>query len=184
MARKSWTLGCLLTLAFAASSTAQDSTRRVVVEEIPPLAPIYKVAATQTHSGYPVPRFVSLKFNRVNGRQGPSLRHPVLWQYQRKGLPLVVVAEMDIWRKVRDPNGDESWLRTQALSGTQMGLAREDLEIHAKPSDDARVSAILSKDALVKIVDCSDNGWCRVRSDDGVKGWVTREGLWGAQDLQ
>ena len=96
---------------------AQDNTRRIVVEDTPSLKDIRRVAASRTHSGYPVPRYVSLKVDPVNGRQGPSVKHRVLWQYQQRGTPFVIVAEMDIWRKIRDQNGDESWVRTQALSG-------------------------------------------------------------------
>ena len=44
-------------------------------------------------SGLPVPRFVSLKAEKVNVRRGPSSDHPVAWVFQRKGLPVEIVAE-------------------------------------------------------------------------------------------
>ena len=170
-------------MLIAFPSKAQDVPRRVVVEDVPALKNIYRVSASNTHSGFPVPRFVSLKYGKVNGRQGPSTRHPILWQYRRKGLPLVVVAEMDIWRKVRDHNGDESWVRTQALSGVRTVMAKDDIKLFHKADAYSRVNAIASKDALLKLVECSDAHWCRVRSDDGHKGWVDRRLLWGAENL-
>jgi SH3-like domain-containing protein len=39
-------------------------------------------------SGLPVPRFVSLKPDKVNVRAGPNRDHDVTWQYTRAGLPV------------------------------------------------------------------------------------------------
>ncbi len=54
------------------------------------LRDIYRVSGNQTPSGFDVPRFVSLKFGKVNARTGPSRNHPIAYQYQRRGLPLIV----------------------------------------------------------------------------------------------
>src|SRR5688572_29458134 len=43
-------------------------------------------------SGLPLPRFVSLKADKINVRRGPSSEHQVAWVYQRKGLPVEVTA--------------------------------------------------------------------------------------------
>lgn len=160
---------------------AQDQERRVIVEELPSLAKIKRVSASKTHSGYPVPRYVSLKFDRVNGRKGPSVKHPKAWEYQRKGLPLVVVAEMDIWRKVRDMHGDESWVRTYALSGERHVMTLDAMPLRSKPKEDGRVVATAPKDAVLNLMTCKDDNWCRVRSDTGYKGWARRQLLWGAE---
>lgn len=165
------------------SALAQDSQRKVVVKDVPSLKGIRKVSGANTHSGFQVPRYVSLKFGRVNGRQGPSLRHPMLWQYQRRGLPLVVVAEMDIWRKVRDMHGDESWVRTQALSGARHVIALEALTLHAKPKANARTRATADRDSLLELIECNADNWCRVKSSEGYKGWTERQKLWGAEPL-
>ena len=53
-------------------------------------------------SGLPVPRFVSLKADRVNLREGPSKDHRTTWIYERAGLPVEITAEFGMWRKVRD----------------------------------------------------------------------------------
>jgi len=173
----------LVTSFFWVSESPEAQDRRVIVEDIPSLENIYRVSASQTHSGLPVPRYVSLKFGRVNGRQGPSLKHPVLWQYRRKGLPLVVVAEMDVWRKVRDIHGDESWLRSTALSGTRTVMAREELVMRNKPSDQAGIIAIADANALMELGECNSNNWCKIQSSQGYKGWAKRDLLWGAGPL-
>src|SRR4051812_16238628 len=44
-------------------------------------------------SGLPVPRFVSLKSDKVNVRGGPTKDHEVAWMFTRSGLPVEVTAE-------------------------------------------------------------------------------------------
>src|SRR6185295_2536225 len=56
-------------------------------------------------SGLPLPRFVSLKSDRVNLRQGPGVDYPAAWVFRRAGLPLEVVKEFESWRQVRDAEG-------------------------------------------------------------------------------
>ena len=55
----------------------------------------------------PLPRFASLKTDRVNLREGPSKDHATKWVYERAGLPVEITAEFEIWRKVRDSEGVE-----------------------------------------------------------------------------
>src|SRR5262245_66149961 len=50
-------------------------------------------------SGLPIPRYVSLKSDRVNLREGPSKDHRTIWIFQRAGLPVEITAEFEIWRK-------------------------------------------------------------------------------------
>ena len=167
-----------------ALSFAADAQVRRGVEDVPPLDNLYYKAANDTPSGFVVPRFVSLKFGKVNGRTGPSTKHPIAWQYQRRGLPLVVVAETEMWRKVRDISGDEAWVRKPSLSGERHVLTLSDITLHAKSNENSRVVALTDRDALLKLEGCAENGWCRVRAENGLKGWTARYNLWGAQSLR
>jgi SH3-like domain-containing protein len=82
-----WLLACLFSWAAAGSVTAQS------VQEAP--------AQAGTASGLAVPRFVSLKADRVNLRQGPGNEYPIAWVFRRVGLPVEVVKEFESWRQVR-----------------------------------------------------------------------------------
>jgi len=144
---------------------------------------LYRVSAAKTPSGFPVPRYVSIKFGKVNGRTGPSGQHPIAWQYRRKGLPLVVVAETEMWRKVRDVTGDESWIHKPALSGIRRVLVLEEAALHSKAKDTARIIALADRNALLELEECNDADWCKVKSENGLKGWTQRYKLWGAQKL-
>ncbi len=166
-------------------SPAETSARRIVVNPVPetPSNGFFRKAASQTPSGFEVPRYVSLKFGKVNGRTGPSRNHSIAWQYRRRDLPLVIVAETEMWRKVRDINGDEAWVRKPALSGERFVMTTEDALVLAKPEADARPIARSETGALFKLENCNENGWCFVKSRNGLKGWISDRQLWGAQNL-
>ena len=165
------------------------STRARIVEDVPgPNDPIsrnlIRVRAEKTPSGFPVPRFVSLKYGKANGRTGPGKSYPVKWQYKRAGLPMIVVAETETWRKVRDVSGDESWMNRRLLDGKKMVLVRGDLVLRAKPRSDSKSRASVAKGVLLTLENCLENQWCRVRDDKtGAFGYALRSMLWGAGPL-
>ncbi len=64
----------------------------------------------------PLPRYVSLKTDRVNLREGPSKDHRTLWVFQRAGLPVEIIAEFETWRRIRDSEGTEGWVLHSLLS--------------------------------------------------------------------
>lgn len=163
----------------------ESPARRIEVEPVPatPTDGFFRKAASQTPSGFEVPRYVSLKFGKVNARTGPSRNHSIAWQYQRRDLPLVVVAETEMWRKVRDINGDEAWVRKPALSGERFVMAMGDVVLLSKPKVGSHAVARSETGALFGLEECNKEGWCRVKARNGLKGWVSRRQLWGAQAL-
>ena len=75
-------------------------------------------------TGLPLPRYVSLKSDRINLREGPSKEHRTVWLFQRAGLPVEITAEFDTWRKIRDSEGSEGWVLHSLLSGRRTVLAK------------------------------------------------------------
>ncbi len=173
------------TLCFSVLSStaawAQIETQRIV-EPIPQINTqnIYRVSADRTPSGFAVPRYVSLKFTKVNARTGPSRDHPIAYQYQRRGLPVMIVAETEMWRKIRDISGDEAWVRKPALSGSRTVIALNPTSLRKKPKADAREIARTESNTVLKLESCNETGWCEVRSEGGFKGWTRKIDLWGA----
>jgi len=175
-------ISLLISVLFVSPALAQDRTTRVV-EPVPAAASIqnlYRVSADQTPSGFIVPRFVSLKFTKVNARTGPSRDHAIAYQYQRRGLPLLIVAETEMWRKVRDISGDEAWVRKPALSGARTVIALRETSLRSKPKPDAREVARTDVQAVMRLESCDGNGWCQVKAENGLKGWAREQDLWGA----
>jgi SH3-like domain-containing protein len=131
----------------------------------------------------PLPRFASLKTDRVNVREGPSKEHPTKWVYQRAGLPVEITAEFEIWRRVRDAEGAEGWVLHSLLSGRRTALVTpskkgETSKVFARASDSADVAATLQSGVIVNIRSC-DGTWCLV-DGDGYKGYIQQVKLWGA----
>ncbi len=73
-------------------------------------------------TGLRVPRFVSMNSAKVNVRAGPGTRYPIKWVFQRKSLPVQIVAESDTWRKIRDFEGIEGWVHQRMLSGRRHAI--------------------------------------------------------------
>jgi SH3-like domain-containing protein len=129
----------------------------------------------------PLPRFASLKTDRVNLREGPSKDHATKWVYERAGLPVEITAEFEIWRKVRDSEGVEGWVLHSLLSGRRTALVtpnkKENSKIYARPSASADLAATLQAGVIVNVRNC-DGSWCLV-DGDGFKGYIEQVKLWG-----
>lgn len=130
----------------------------------------------------PLPRFASLKTDRVNLREGPSKEHATKWVYERAGLPVEITAEFDVWRRVRDSEGVDGWVLHSLLSGRRTALVNpykkgENANLFVRPSDSAAVVATLQSGVIVNIRNC-DGAWCLV-SGDGFKGYIQQLKLWG-----
>ncbi len=134
-------------------------------------------------SGLPLPRYVSLKSDHVNLREGPSKDHATKWIYQRAGLPVEVTAEFDTWRRIRDSEGAEGWVFHSLLSGKRTALVapwKKDappFPLRADPEKDAKPVANLAPGVIVSVKSC-DGKWCRVKID-GYDGYLVQAALWG-----
>ena len=134
-------------------------------------------------SGLPMPRFVSLKTEKVNVRKGPSSDHAVAWVYQSKGLPVEITAEFETWRRVRDSEGSEGWILQNMLSGKRTALVAPSrkgtfINLMAEPSVESGPVAKLASGVLGDIKTC-DGSWCRIIAS-GFDGYVDQNLIWGA----
>jgi SH3-like domain-containing protein len=133
----------------------------------------------QTPSGLPVPRYVTLKFDKVNARAGPGDDYPAQWVYLVRGLPVQIVAETAEWRKVCDPEGGSGWVHRRTTDGRRsvIRMQPEPLLLKARPSETAANVAILQSRAMAPLDRCRD-GWCRIKGS-GRAGWAPQAALWG-----
>jgi SH3-like domain-containing protein len=139
-------------------------------------------SAAGPSSGLPVPRFVSLKPDKVNVRGGPTRNHEISWQYTRAGLPVEITAESDNWRRIRDWEGSEGWVYHSMLSGRRTGIvnAKEKdglVPLYAKGDSAAPVVAQLQSGVLGSVKYCTGT-WCRIVGA-GFDGWIAQERIWG-----
>jgi SH3-like domain-containing protein len=138
---------------------------------------------TGSVSGLPIPRFVSLKSDRVNARSGPNKDQEVRWVYTHAGMPVEVTAEFENWRRIRDWEGAEGWVYHSLLSGKRTAtvvpkLKDELVPLFEKANVDSPVSARLQPGVLGALKTCN-GAWCQF-SGKGFEGYVRQERLWGA----
>ena len=135
-------------------------------------------------SGLPLPRFVSLKSERVNVRSGPNKDNDVNWVYTRVGLPVEIIAEYDNWRRIRDWEGAEGWVLHSLLSGRRTALITaaaksvdDFVPLHVSAEKQSQITARVQAGVLATVKRCGNN-WCRIIGQ-GFDGWIEQERLWG-----
>jgi SH3-like domain-containing protein len=137
---------------------------------------------TSSVSGLQLPRFVSLKSERVNVRGGPDKDHEVVWVFTRSALPVEITAEFDNWRRIRDQDGAEGWVYHSLLSGKRTALVEakhkgELVGLYAGPDAHSRMVARLEPGVQGSVKRCNGD-WCRL-TGDGFDGWIEQSRLWG-----
>lgn len=130
-----------------------------------------------SHSGLPIPRFVSLKFEEVNLRTGPGRRYPIRWVYKRKHMPMEVVEEFGHWRKLQDIEGDEGWAHKSQLSGARIAIFKEDSVLYRYPEPDAPPMIKAQKSVTGQLLEC-DLNWCEIQIES-YKSWIEKKFIWG-----
>lgn len=129
-------------------------------------------------SGDSLVRFASLRSGEVNMRTGPGRQYPIEWVYQRRGLPMEVIAEYDQWRQVRDFEGTTGWIHQSLLSSSRKALILGEARgVREEPAADAPVVLRASPGVIGALLAC-EGAWCRVEIE-GVRGWLGRDEFWG-----
>lgn len=135
-------------------------------------------AARGAETALPVPRFVSLRADEVNLRTGPGERYPIEWVLTRRGLPVEIVDEFDVWRKIRDSQGSEGWVHQRMVTGTRTVIVTGDTRVlHADPDAASPAMARAQPGVIAQLLECRAQ-WCRVAAQ-GLKGWLKRDEVWG-----
>jgi SH3-like domain-containing protein len=126
----------------------------------------------------PIPRFVSLRSNEVNLRTGPGTNYPVDWVFVRHGLPVEIIAEFDVWRKIRDWQGTIGWVHQSMLDGRRTArITGEERELRSEPAESASIVARLAPGAIGRLLEC-EGAWCKIDAQ-GYRGWLPRDEFWG-----
>ena len=130
-------------------------------------------------SGLPIPRFVTLKNEETNIRTGPGIRYPIQWVYRHLGMPVEIVEEYDVWRKIRDIEGTSGWVHKTMLEGKRnvMITGKEPHIIRLEPEGKAKPILKVEPQVTARMVECQPE-WCRIQIS-GHKGWIEKRYLWG-----
>ena len=122
--------------------------------------------------------FLTLRYDKVNLRQGPSKDYPIKIFYKKKFLPIMVLDKSDNFRKIKDHENNTGWIHISQLSKKKSAIVLNDeLILFKGPTVFSTPIAKLKKGKLVKITKCKVV-WCKTKTDK-YKGWLKKEGLWG-----
>lgn len=131
-----------------------------------------------------VPYWASLRFDEVRMRVGPSQEYPIEWVYKRKGMPLKVVRLREGWRLVQDHDGTQGWIAESQLTLSRGALivGDEAVEMHQAPSATSALRWRAEPGVVGDLLRCRET-FCEI-DVGGRSGWVAKERLWGAGDME
>ena len=123
-------------------------------------------------------KFLSLKKNEVNLRQGPSFDYPIKLIYKKKYLPVIILDKSGPWRKIKDFENNSGWIHTVLLSKKKSAInIKNDSILFKKPTIYSKPIARLEMGRLVLIKKCNLE-WCKITSGN-FTGWMKKKFLWG-----
>ncbi|AYD01835.1 SH3 domain-containing protein [Neorhizobium sp. NCHU2750] len=134
-------------------------------------------------TGFPIPRFVSIKSNKAYMRVGPSMDYATKWVYSARGLPMEIIEEYGNWRQVRDQDGVTGWMLAPLLSGQRTAVVgpwyKKPVPLHYSPSRTSGIAAELAPKVRLYLKHC-DGSWCDVSlQTQDLGGYVAQAALWG-----
>ena len=111
-------------------------------------------------------------------RVGPGNEYPIAWVYQQKGLPLKVIAEYEVWRKVIDHEGITGWMHAKLLTGRRTALVTERVtKVYKSIEDNSKIVGYAERNVLMELQYCKPQH-CKVAHPE-LKGWIKRDAFWG-----
>ena len=122
--------------------------------------------------------FLTLRYDNVNLRQGPSKEYPIKIFYKKKYLPVLIQDISDNWRKIRDHENNTGWIHLSQLSKKKAAITTDDQVIIFKNATIfSKPLAVLEKNRLCLIFKCGSE-WCKIKTGK-YSGWLKKETLWG-----
>lgn len=124
--------------------------------------------------------FRSVADNAAVLYDAPSARSKKVYVVSQ-GYPLEVVVAVEGWVKVRDANGDFTWIEQKALSDKRTVMVKVPVASVRQDADErAPVVFQAQQHVILEVVDATVGGWLRVRHRDGQGGFVRITDVWGA----
>lgn len=137
-------------------------------------------------TGREVPRMVSLRSNHINARSGPGARYPIEWVYKQKGAPVEITAEFELWRKIKDWDGSESWVHKSMLTSNRTVKVTNPGEnsLYANNDYKSKVIAKIEDGVIGSVVKCpANNEFCKVKFSN-FEGWIPRMLVFGVYETE
>ncbi len=122
--------------------------------------------------------YLTLRNEKVNLRQGPSLDHPIKLVYKKKFLPVLIIDSSYNFRKIIDHENNSGWIHVSQLSKKKAAISnQENSIIFKKPSKYSKPLAVAEKGRLFLVKKCKKS-WCKIKTGN-FSGWIEKEYLNG-----
>jgi SH3-like domain-containing protein len=129
-----------------------------------------------------LPRFASLRADKVNLRAGPGVRYPISWIFVRQELPVEILAEFELWRKIRSQDRTEGWVHKSLLSGRRSAMVTGRVRTLYRRAG-GNVPVLRAEPGVqARLLSCKAD-WCRLRIG-GTEGWLKRQHIWGTYNKE
>ena len=118
----------------------------------------------------------------VNGAilyDAPSFKANRLYLISKQ-YPVEIVSRSGEWIKVRDANGDLSWIAANMLTDkrTLMVIANA-ADVRDAPNESAAIVFRAEKNVVLELVEPPTSTWIKVRHRDGQTGYARLNQIWG-----
>jgi SH3-like domain-containing protein len=123
-------------------------------------------------------RYVSQRTDKAYLREGPTYAHRVLWVYRHKGYPFAVLAEFDVWRRVRAADGAVGWMSASMLSDQRTVLVTGQGRTKIFGSASGGKTVALADPGATAALEACAPAACRIHGE-GIDGWIARDRIWG-----
>lgn len=97
-----------------------------------------------------------------------------------KSYPVEIISRSGEWAKIRDANGDLSWIAASNLSEKRTLMAFANIvELRESPNDSAPIVFRAEKNVILDLVEPPTSTWIKVKHRDGQTGYARINQLWG-----
>lgn len=126
----------------------------------------------------------ALEYRSISGTaavlyDAPSAKAKKLYVVNQ-GYPLEVVVVVEGWVKVRDANGEFTWVESKALTDKRTVMVKVPVAAVRQAADEA--SSILfqaQQNVILELESVASAGWLRVKHRDGQSGFIKVADVWG-----
>ena len=125
-------------------------------------------------------RYVSQRTDKAYLREGPTFSHKVLWVYRHRGYPYAVIAQFDVWRRVKTMDGTVGWMAASMLTDqrTVLVTGKGRAKLYEK-AEGGKLAALADPGAIAALTACARSA-CHIRGED-IDGWIAKDRIWGVE---
>jgi len=145
---------------------------------IPLIAILVVIFATTALAG----EYVMVKKDGVNIRSGPSTRKEILWEVFKE-FPLQIIGKKKGWLKTKDFEGDTGWVFKKLVNREKRVIVRVNTaNLRIGPGKNYELAATVKYGVVFTPLE-KENGWIKVKHEDGTIGWIFHKLLWPEDPL-